>query len=275
LQDPDLAFLTEVSNVPLQQAAFSASNDRVVREHQRTEVFALERPRSTPVRVLIVDDQQIVREGLVALVNLIDGVEVVGHAGDGAEAVRLARETAPHVVLMDLRMPVMDGAEAAGQIHAADPGVSVLMLSTYADDESIAAALRAGALGYLTKDANRNQIAAAIWSAAEGQSTFDATVSRRLVAALNEPDSPAAPPAEAATGTDVPRTGHLSDRLTSREVEVLRLIARGLSNAEIATELFIGETTVKTHINNAFAKIQAKNRVDAVRYAYQHGLDQP
>ncbi|MEU7908091.1 response regulator transcription factor [Actinoplanes sp. NPDC049118] len=235
----------------------------------------MERSGSEPIRVLVVDDQQIVREGLVALVGLIDGVQVVGQAGDGAEAVRLARETGPHVVLMDLRMPVMDGAEAARQIIAAEPGANVVVLSTYADNESIAAALRAGARGYLTKDANRAQIATAIRSAADGQSTFDATVSSRLVAALSEP-APAADPVDGRAGAaQPPRRRHLPDGLTGREVEVLELVAQGLTNAEIAGRLFIGETTVKTHINNAFVKIGAKNRVDAVRYAYRHGLDRP
>jgi DNA-binding NarL/FixJ family response regulator len=226
----------------------------------------MQRSGAERIRVLVVDDQAIVREGLVALVTLIDEVEVVGQAGDGAEAVRLARETSPHVVLMDLRMPVLDGAEATRQIVATDPEANVVVLSTYADNESIAAAIRAGARGYLTKDATRAQITAAIRSAAEGQSTFDATVSRRLVAALSEPLSPAAPAA---------RRKNLPDGLTAREVEVLSLITAGLSNAEIAAELFIGETTVKTHINNAFLKIGAKNRVDAVRYAYQNDLGRP
>ena len=128
--------------------------------------------------------------------------------------------------------------------------------------------MRAGARSYLTKDATRAQITAAIRSAAEGQSTFDATVSRRLVAALSEPAAAAASPAPA-------RKKNLPDGLTAREGEVLGLIARGLTNAEIAAELFIGETTVKTHINNAFLKIGAKNRVDAVRYVYQHDLGRP
>ncbi|HEY0002430.1 MAG TPA: response regulator transcription factor [Actinoplanes sp.] len=227
----------------------------------------MQRSAGETIRVLVVDDQQIVREGLVALVGLIGEVEVVGQAGDGAEAVRLAHETSPHVVLMDLRMPVLDGAEATRQIVAADPEANVVVLSTYADNESIAAAMRAGARGYLTKDATRAQITAAIRSAAEGQSTFDATVSRRLVAALSEPATePAAPAA---------RRKNLPDGLTAREMEVLELISRGLTNAEIAAQLFIGETTVKTHINNAFLKIGAKSRVDAVRYAYQHDLGRP
>jgi DNA-binding NarL/FixJ family response regulator len=208
------------------------------------------------VRVVVADDQQIVREGLVALLALMDGVEVVGAASDGEQAVQLVAEGNTDVVLMDLRMPVLDGVGATRRITADHPQVAVLVLTTYADDESIALALQAGARGYLTKDAGRVEIGAALRATAAGQSTFDPEVSRRLVAAL------------AADKTLTPR----SDGLTSRETEVLRLIARGLSNAEIATTLFIGEATVKTHINNTFAKIGARHRAEAVRYAYRNGL---
>lgn len=208
------------------------------------------------VRVVVADDQQIVREGLVALLKLMDGVQVVGAASDGAQAVQLVAEGNADVVLMDLRMPVLDGVGATRRITADHPEVAVLVLTTYADDESIALALRAGARGYLTKDAGRVEIGAALRATAAGQSTFDPEVSRRLVAALAADKTPAS----------------RSDGLTSRETEVLRLIARGLSNAEIATTLFIGEATVKTHINNTFAKIGARHRAEAVRYAYRNGL---
>ncbi|MFE3329461.1 response regulator [Streptomyces sp. NPDC059176] len=232
-----------------------------------------------PVRVLVVDDQQLVREGLMSLLDLMDDIEVVGGAADGAEAVQLVAETRPRVVLMDLRMPKMGGAEATARILADHPDVTVLALSTYADDESIAAALSAGARGYLTKDANREQIAMAIRNSAHGQSTFDPTITRRLAAALAA--SPPPPPASAGAEperTEQPRPNRrrvFPDGLTAREVDVLRLIAEGLSNAEIASTLFIEETTVKTHINNAFAKIDARNRADAVRYAFQQGLARP
>ncbi|MEV8372821.1 response regulator transcription factor [Kribbella sp. NPDC056861] len=211
----------------------------------------------SPVRVVVADDQQVVREGLVALLGLIAGVEVVGSAGNGAEAVELVAGGNVDVVLMDLRMPVLDGIQATARITTEYPGVAVLVLTTYADDESIALALRAGARGYLTKDAGRVEIGAALHATAAGQSTFDPEVSRKLIAGL--PSIPA------------PRT----DGLTARESEVLQLIARGLSNAEIAASLFIGETTVKTHINNTFAKIGARHRAEAVRYAYRHGLAAP
>ncbi|MBB2744588.1 UNVERIFIED_ORG: DNA-binding NarL/FixJ family response regulator [Microbispora rosea subsp. rosea] len=205
------------------------------------------------MRVLVVDDQQLMREGLVALLDLVDHVEVVGDAGNGEEALSLVAELRPDVVLMDLRMPVMDGVEATRRISREYPEVAVVVLTTYDDDRSVDSALLAGACGYLTKDAGRAEIAAALRSAAAGQSTFSAAVSRRLVDALSR----AAPPPVAAC----------PDGLTVREVEVLRLVAGGLSNAEIGSALFIAETTVKTHINNAFAKIGVRNRTAAAAYA--------
>ncbi|MCK2218597.1 response regulator transcription factor [Actinomadura sp. ATCC 31491] len=194
------------------------------------------------------------REGLVALLGLVDGVEVVGDAGDGERALALVAGLRPDVVLMDLRMPVMDGVEATRRIARDHPGTAVVVLTTYDDDRSVDSALLAGARGYLTKDAGRAEIAAALRSAAAGQSTFSAAVSRRLVEALSR----AAPP---------PPVTACPDGLTAREVEVLRLVAGGLSNAEIGTALFIAETTVKTHINNAFAKIGVRNRTEAAAYA--------
>jgi len=206
------------------------------------------------IRVIVADDQQVVREGLVALLGLLDGIEVTGAAANGAEAVELVAQGNVDVVLMDLRMPVLDGVGATARITAEFPAVAVLVLTTYADDASIATALRAGARGYLTKDAGRVEIGAALRSTAAGQSTFDPEVTRRLVAGL----------APGPAG---------NDGLTARETEVLRLIARGLSNPEIAAQLFISEATVKTHINNTFAKIGARHRAEAVRYAYQHWSD--
>ena len=205
------------------------------------------------IRVVVADDQQVVREGLVALLGLIDGVEVAGAAANGVEAVDLVAQGNVDVVLMDLRMPVLDGTLATARITADFPEVAVLVLTTYADDASIANALRAGARGYLTKDAGRAEIGAALRSTAAGQSTFDPEVSKRLIAGLT--------PASAG-----------NDGLTARETEVLRLIARGLSNPEIAGQLFISEATVKTHINNTFAKIGARHRAEAVRYAYRKGI---
>ncbi|WP_405057280.1 response regulator transcription factor [Kribbella sp. NBC_01505] len=208
---------------------------------------------SERIRVIVADDQQVVREGLVALLELLEGIEVTGAAANGAEAVELVAQGNVDVVLMDLRMPVLDGVGATARITAEYPEVAVLVLTTYADDASIATALKAGARGYLTKDAGRVEIGAALRSTAAGQSTFDPEVTKRLVAGL----------------TPEPAT---NDGLTTRETEVLRLIARGLSNPEIAAQLFISEATVKTHINNTFAKIGARHRAEAVRYAYRQGI---
>ncbi|MFG1639327.1 response regulator [Amycolatopsis sp. NPDC049252] len=211
------------------------------------------------IRVVVADDQQAVREGLVALLGLLDDITVVASAGNGREAVEALATHPADVVLMDLRMPELDGVAATRLIRRDHPGTAVVVLTTYADDTSIADALRAGARGYLTKDAGRAEIAAALRSAATGQAIFTAAVSDRLVAALD-----GRPASRAKT--------ELPDGLTTREAEVLGLIARGLTNAEIAKELFIGETTVKTHINNAFAKIGARHRAEAVRYALAHHL---
>jgi DNA-binding NarL/FixJ family response regulator len=211
------------------------------------------------LRVLVVDDQQLVREGLTALLELTDGVTVAGSAGDGAEALEMIAADPPDVVLMDLRMPVLDGVAATARIRALHPEVAVVVLTTYADDESIAGALAAGARGYLTKDAGRAEIAMALRAAAGGHSLFDPVVSARLAEAMTRPVTPA-----------VPET--LPDGLTRREAEVLGRIALGRTNAEIAAELYVAETTVKTHINNAFAKIGARNRTEAAAYATGHGL---
>ena len=210
------------------------------------------------IRVVVVDDQQAVREGLVALMDLLDDVEVAGSAADGAEALALLRRLDRiDAVLMDLTMPVMSGVEATERIARDHPEVAVLVLTTYADDGSIAGALAAGARGYLTKDAGRAEIGAALRAVVSGQLTFGAGVSGRVASALS------------GRGAEKDR---LPDGLTAREAEVLGLIAAGLSNGEIAAELVIAEATVKTHINNAFAKIGVRNRIEALRYAVRHGL---
>jgi DNA-binding NarL/FixJ family response regulator len=213
------------------------------------------------IRVVVVDDQAAVREGLVVMLDLLDDVEVVGEAADGAEAGTVVDATRPDVVLMDLRMPRRDGVEATALIRAAHPSTQVVVLTTYAEDEHILTALRAGALGYLTKDAGRVQIAQAVRAAAAGQSTLSADVQRKLLAAALEPGPPAPQPDAA-----------LPDGLTTREVEVLKLIAAGLSNREIASRLFVTEATVKSHINRLFAKAGVTHRAQAVQYAYEHGL---
>jgi DNA-binding NarL/FixJ family response regulator len=211
--------------------------------------------------VVIADDQRVVRDGLTMLVGLINGVEAVGTAGDGIEAVALAEREHPDVVLMDLRMPGMEGAEATRRIRAALPETQVLVLTTYADDESLFPALQAGAHGYLTKDASAEEIEQAIRALAAGRTYLDPAVQKRLVAATLEaqPD----PRADAQA---------LPDDLTPREAEVLKLIASGLSNAEIAPALVLSDATVKTHVNRIFRKTGARDRAQAVRYAYQHGI---
>lgn len=209
---------------------------------------------SEPIRVLVVDDQTIVREGLTLILDLLPGIQVIATAENGTEAVRLATETTPDVVLMDLRMPHLDGVEATRRILARHPRTRILILSTYADEESVAAALRAGAHGYLTKNARAADMADAISTVLHGGTPVDPTVHQHLVA----------------IAVHGPR--HNADRLTSRETEVLRLIAQGMSNTEIARHLHITEATVKTHINNLFAKTGVRDRAQAVTYAYRHRL---
>ena len=209
------------------------------------------------IRVLIADDQRAVREGLAMLVGLTDDIQVVGTAANGVEAVALANELRPDVVLMDLRMPEMEGAEATRTIRTAQPDVNVLVLTTYADDDSLFPALQAGAHGYLTKDASAEEIERAIRAVANGNTHLDPAIQHRLVTAALASTGPAPT---------------LPDDLTTREVEVLRLIAAGLSNTEIAAALVLSAATVKTHINHIFQKTGARDRAQAVRYAYQHGL---
>ncbi|WP_152361769.1 response regulator transcription factor [Microlunatus speluncae] len=219
---------------------------------------------ATTIRVLVVDDQDIVRDGLVTVLSLLDGVSVIGSAGDGRQAIALVAEHRPDVVLMDLRMPVLDGAGATERIVADHPETAVLVLTTFDDDASIAEALRAGARGYLTKDASRDDLAAALRSVARGQATFGSAVTARLLAGWQpEAGSTAAQPDAARPAPADPRLA----QLTGREREVFRLIGVGRNNAEIADELFVSVATVKTHINNLFAKLGVRDRAQAVALA--------
>jgi DNA-binding NarL/FixJ family response regulator len=211
------------------------------------------------MRVVVADDQTVVREGLVTLLGTMPGIEVVGSAADGEEAVSLVADFAPQVVLMDLRMPRVDGVEATRRIRAEHPDTQVVVLTTFADDESIVGALRAGAIGYITKDAGRDHIGRALQAAASGQAILDPAVQARLVEVATLPQTGSA-------------GGPLPDGLTEREAEVLRLIAAGHSNAEIGKELFVSEATVKTHVNRIFAKTGSRDRSQAVAYAHRRGL---
>jgi DNA-binding NarL/FixJ family response regulator len=209
------------------------------------------------MRVLIADDQRVVRDGLATIIGAIPDVEVVGLAADGVEAVALATEHRPDVVLMDLRMPRMDGVDATAALRETGVGARVVVLTTYADDESIIGALSAGAVGYLTKDATREDIRRALEAAAAGQSVLDPAVQASLLKA-----------AQAGPG----RPSTLPDGLTDREAEVLALIAAGQSNIEIAKQLYVAETTVKTHVNRIFAKTRSRDRTQAAAYAHRNGL---
>ncbi|WP_405817110.1 response regulator transcription factor [Streptomyces sp. NBC_01390] len=214
-------------------------------------------------RVLVVDDQFLIRAGLVALLRAAPGIDVVGEASDGAEAVALAAETAPDVILMDIRMPGMNGIEATERIlaQAADPPPRILVLTTFDLDEYVYGVLRAGASGFLLKDSGPERLLAAVAAVDGGDALFAPSVTRRLVEAY-------------ARRTTVEQPVDL-DALTSRELEVLKLIARGLSNPEIADRLYISEATVKTHLNRTMTKLDLGSRAQAVVVAYESGLVTP
>jgi DNA-binding NarL/FixJ family response regulator len=216
-----------------------------------------------PITVVVADDQRAIREALAMVLDNESDISVVGLAADGDEAVRLAADREVQVVLMDLRMPGTDGVEATRRLSEQHPEIKVVVLTTYADDESISEALAAGAMGYLTKDAGHRQIGLAVRSAAAGQTVLDPAVHSALLRRATEPSRTSPVPGARA---DLP------DSLTAREMDVLRGIAGGRTNAEIAGDLYISEVTVKSHINHLFAKIGARSRADAVRYAYDHAL---
>lgn len=210
------------------------------------------------IRVVVADDQTVVREALETMLGLQPDLQVVGTAPDGERAVAVAQRESADVVLMDLNMPVLDGADATARLREVAPDIDVLVLTTHGDDASIMRALDAGARGYLTKDAGREQISAAIRSVAAGQAVLDPQVQARLVQALR-------------SGSPVPASARPAG-LTAREEEVLRLIAAGHTNRDIARTLVVSEGTVKTHINNLFAKIDVRDRAGAVRFAFEHHL---
>jgi DNA-binding NarL/FixJ family response regulator len=218
-----------------------------------------------PLRIVIADDQASVREGLVLLLGGLPDIEVVGAAADGQQALELVALREPDAILLDLHMPVLDGLGATRRLAAEHPGVAIVVLTTYADDGSVLQALRAGARSYLTKDADRADIARALHAAAGGLTVLDPRVHAMLLQATTSPGRPegAAAPGE---------TGPPPDGLTQREVEILSLIARGLTNPEIAAQLFLSSHTIKTHINRIFAKTGSRDRAAAIGYAHRHHI---
>lgn len=205
-----------------------------------------------PIRVLITDDHSVVRQGLRMFLSLDEEIDIVGEAENGAEALRLARELAPDVVLMDLLMPVMDGITAIGEIRRELPDVEVLALTSVLEDASVVAAVRAGAIGYLLKNTEAEELRRAIRAAANGQVQLSPEAAARLMREVRTPDAPEA--------------------LTERELDVLRLLAQGKANKEIASDLGIGEKTVKTHVSNILAKLNVQSRTQAALHATRLGL---
>jgi DNA-binding NarL/FixJ family response regulator len=214
------------------------------------------------IRVLLADDQELVRTGFRMILKAEKDIDVVGEAGDGAEAVELARSLRPDVVLMDIRMPVLDGLEATRRLVAANTDTRVLILTTFDLNEYVYEALRAGASGFLVKDAPAAQLVTAIRVVADGDALLAPSITRRLISEFARRPAPTGKPEE-------------MKELTARELEVLRLVARGLSNAEIAKELFVSDATVKTHVARVLMKLSLRDRVQAVVAAYESGLVQP
>jgi DNA-binding NarL/FixJ family response regulator len=214
------------------------------------------------IRVLLADDQELVRSGFRLILELAEGIEVAGEAANGREAVLLAKELQPDVVLMDVRMPELDGIEATRRLRQAGVEARVLVLTTFDLDEYVYAALRAGASGFLLKDAPREQLVTAVRTVARGEALLAPAVTQRLIERFVTRPAPAeAAPALA--------------ELSARELDVLHLLARGLSNAEIAAQLIIGEATVKTHVARILRKLALRDRVQAVVYAYESGVIEP
>ena len=217
-------------------------------------------PDGPPLRIVIADDQASVREGLVLLLGGLPGIEVAGAAADGEQALEQVAEHHPDAILLDLHMPVLDGIGATRRLTAEHPDVAIVVLTTYADDDSVLEALRAGARSYLTKDADRMHIAQALRAAAGGLAVLDPRAHATLLAAAAAPAGPEPAPAPAPDG------------LTQRETEILGLIARGLTNPEIAANLFLSNHTIKTHINRIFAKTGSRDRAAAIGYAHRHHI---
>jgi DNA-binding NarL/FixJ family response regulator len=219
---------------------------------------------SPPLRIVVADDQASVREGLVLLLGLLPDIEVVGSAANGGEAIELVAQYRPDAILLDLHMPVLDGIEATKLLTEQYPEVAIVVLTTYADDASVLAALGAGARSYLTKDADRLDIANALRGAAGGLSVLDPAIQATLVAAATR--APAVSPQRSTLPEELP------DGLTRREAEILSMMGHGMSNPDIAAELYLSTHTVKSHINRIFTKTHSRNRASAIRYAHEHHL---
>ena len=223
----------------------------------------------TTIRVLVADDQRVVRDGLRMLLGMLPGIEVIGTAVDGTDAVRQAVKAVPDVVLMDLHMPNCDGVEAIRRIVREQPSVRVVVLTAYSDDDSVFAALRAGARGFLTKDAGATEIFQAVSAVCAGDAQLDPSVQRRLIDAIAQGGRMRLPGATSEPGGQESLT---LGSLTQREVEVLTQIGAGLSNAEIADKFRISQATVKTHVNRLLAKTGTRDRAQLVAYAFREGL---
>jgi DNA-binding NarL/FixJ family response regulator len=222
------------------------------------------------LRIIVADDQASIREGLVVLLGALPDIEVVASAADGRQAVDLVAAHQPDAILLDLHMPVLDGIEATRLLTAEQPQVAIVVLTTYLDDTSVLEALRAGARSYLTKDADRKDIAHALRAAADGLVVLEPRVH---IALMNAATAGNAATAAAPHGAAAAADAELPDGLTQREVEILALIARGLTNPEIAGRLFLSTHTVKSHINRIFSKTGSRDRAAAIGYAHRHGLN--
>ena len=226
------------------------------------------------ISVALVDDQAMVRVGLKMILEAEPDIAIVGEASDGADAVGLVRDHSPDVVLMDIRMPGMDGLAATEQVLAAHPDAHVVILTTFDDDEYIYQALRAGASGFLLKSADGDTLVNAVRVVAGGEALLAPEVTRRVIERFSDRPELASPAAAADPDTHVPSPEAIGD-LSEREVEVLQLLARGMSNQEIASELFVSSTTVKTHVSHILTKLGVRDRVQAVVEAYDSGIVLP
>lgn len=224
--------------------------------------------RDALVRVLVVDDQQLVRDGIASLLRVQEGIAVVGTATNGREALEQAIALHPDVILMDVRMPILDGVEATTQILGQLPSISILMLTTFDDDKYVRDALQAGARGYLLKDLPPQDLARAVYAVSQGVYQLDASVIERMLGAPGGPNAAPQPKMKTRVASEALEAAGL----TNREVEVLRLIARGATNREVADYLVISEGTVKNHLSNIFSRLGLRDRTQAVMYAREHGL---